>query len=152
MARVNDIFTSRERPIQDRAIDTHYWYNLPHNNYLKRNIPLDPASKQYTQIRTNNSNFNKAFYAKSMNQVVRRDLDPDLDVKQDCYNPYPSMSREDMMNSIPLVPVGRNGSRLTDPKSVMQGTQNMDRTLNKLTPNQYLKIKQPMRQPSGHVM
>ena len=86
-----------------------------------------------------------------MNKIVRKDLDPDWDVKQDCHNPYPSMSREEIMNNVPLVRAGRNGTHLTDPKSIMRGMQNTDRRLNKLTPNQYLSSKAPMKQPSGVV-
>ena len=36
MARVDRCFKS-QRPFQDNAMDHHYWYELPHNNYLKRN-------------------------------------------------------------------------------------------------------------------
>ena len=151
MARVNDIFTSKNRHLLDKTMDTHYWYNLPHNNYLKRHTPLNPSSLSYTQIRTKNSNFNPAFYAKPMNTILRTDLDEDWDVKQDCHNKYPSMSYAEMMNNVPLVSVGRNGSRLTDPKSISQGVASTDRTLNYMTPNNYLAIKQGMRQPSGMV-
>ena len=61
------------------------------------------------------------------------------------------MSYAEMMNNVPLVSVGRNGSRLTDPKSISQGVASTDRTLNYMTPNNYLAIKQGMRQPSGMV-
>ena len=150
MARVDRCFTST-RPTQDFAMDSHYFYKLPHNNYLRRNEPLDHDSIQYTKIRTRNSNFNPAFYGRPMNKIVRKDLDPDWDVKQDCHNPYPSMSREEVMNNVPLVRAGRNGTHLTDPKSIMRGMQNTDKRLNKLTPNQYLSSKAPMKQPSGVV-
>lgn len=149
--RIDRCFTS-QRPLQDSAMDNHYWYKLPHNNYLKRNEPLQPSSKQYTAVRTKNSNFNKPFYARKMNEILRKDLDPDWDVKQDCHNPFPAMTRAEMMENVPMVFAGKNGSRLTDPKSIAQGIQAMDRRLNKLTPNQYLQSKQPMKQPSGVVM
>jgi len=149
--RTDRCFTA-QRPRQDMAMDTHYWYKLPHNNYLKRHEMLLPSSVQHTKVRTKNNNFNPAWYAKPMNQVLRKDLDEDWDVKQDCHNPFPSMTREEMMNTMPLVFAGRNGSRLTDPKAISQGIQSMDKRLNKLTPNMYLSAKQPMRQPSGFIM
>jgi hypothetical protein len=61
------------------------------------------------------------------------------------------MSYAEMMNNVPSVSVGRNGSRLTDPKSISQGVASTDRTLNYMTPNNYLAIKQGMRQPLGMV-
>ena len=62
------------------------------------------------------------------------------------------MTRAEMMQNVPMVFAGKNGSQLNDPKSIQQGTQSMDKRLNKLTPNQYLSTKQPMKQPSGVVM
>jgi hypothetical protein len=151
MARVDRCFKS-QRPFQDNAMDHHYWYELPHNNYLKRNEQLLPSSVQYTKVRTKNSDFNKPFYGRKMNQILRKDLDPEWDVKQDCYNPFPAMTRAEMMQNVPMVFAGKNGSQLNDPKSIQQGTQSMDKRLTKLTPNQYLSTKQPMKQPSGVVM
>lgn len=151
MARVDRCFKS-QRPLQDNAMDYHYWYKLPHDNYLKRNEQLLPSSIQYTKISIKNSDFNKPFYGRKMNQILRKDLDPEWDCKQDCYNPFPAMTRAEMMQNVPMVFAGKNGSQLNDPKSILQGTQSMDKRLNKLTPNQYLNSKQPMKQPSGLVM
>ena len=148
MARVDRCFTTT-RPVLEESTLKHYWYDLPHNNFVKRNEPLLPASKQYCNIRTKNDNFNPAINRRNMNEIIRRDLDPDFDVKQDCYNPFPSLSRGEVDN-LPLLSVIRNGNIKTDPKSIMNNVGTTDRTANKISRNQYKKV--PMRQTNGVVI
>lgn len=140
----------KERNVLENNTLRHYWYDLPHNNFVKRYEPVPHSSRQYTKIRTKNTNYNPAFYGKPMNVVLRKDLDEDWDVKQDCYNPYPSLSREQVDN-MPNFTIGRNGTIKTDPKSIETRVGNRDRTGIQISKNQYLSTKTPMKQSSGFV-
>jgi len=55
------------------------------------------------------------------------------------------------MESIPIAVVGRNASKLTDPKNMTAGLGNMNTSHIRLTANQFLASKIPMEQSSGVV-
>ena len=147
--RTDTCFKSQRKTLEDQTL-RHYWYNLPHNNFVKRYQPLPHSSTQYTKIRTRNTNFNQPFYGNPQNKVLRRDLAEEWDVKQDCYNPYPSLSRDEMDN-LPMFKLVRNASILTDPKSIANNVGNRNRTDIKISKNQYLQNKPQMKQPNGIV-
>jgi len=92
-----------------------------------------------------------AFYGKSNVITLRKDLDPDWNMKQDCINQFPILSRAQQMQSIPIAIVGRNASRLNDPKSITNGMGNTNTGQIRLTTNQFLALNVPMKQSSGVV-
>jgi len=47
------------------------------------------------------------FMEKSNVIALRKDLDPDWDVKQDCLNQFPTLTRAQQMESIPIAVVGK---------------------------------------------
>jgi len=55
------------------------------------------------------------------------------------------------MESIPIAVVGKNASRLNDPKSITNGMGNTNTGQIRLTANQFLASKVPMKQSSGVV-
>ena len=144
MARVDSCFKS-QRIGTDYLNDRTYWYNLPVNRNMNFKEPVLPSSVQYTSTRIKNSDFNPPFYGKSSLENIRRDLDPDWEVKQYTYRPS-------NMDSLVLGTCGRVSSRLTDPQSIQTGQGNMTRQIKLLTPEQFASVKTPMPQPSGKVI
>jgi len=55
------------------------------------------------------------------------------------------------MKSIPIAVVGKNASKLIDPKNISAGLGNMNTSYIRLTANQFLASKIPMKQRSGVV-
>lgn len=148
--RTDRCFRKERNVLEDQTL-RHYWYDLPHNNFVKRYEPLPHSSTQYTKIRTKNTNWNPPYYGNPQNTVLRRDLAEEWDVKQDCYNPYPALSRAEVDN-LPIFRIGRNGSILTDPKSIENNVATRNRTDIKISKNQYLQNKPKMKQPNGIVI
>ena len=150
MSRTDSCFKST-RPSYDLANDTAHYYNSHHNTGINKDTRGDPSSIQYTKIRNRNSNFNPAFYGKSNVISLRKDMDPDWEEKKDCMNAYPTLSRAQQMESIPVAIIGRNGARLNDIKSIQHGVGGTDRSHIRLTANEFLASKRPMKQSSGVV-
>ena len=150
MSRTDSCFKST-RITPDLINDTSYWKDDHHNTGINKETRGQHDSIQYTKIRNRNSNFNPAFYGKSNVIELRKDLDPDWDVKQDCINQFPTLTRAQQMESIPIAVVGKNASKLTDPKNINAGLGNMNTSHIRLTANQFLASKVPMKQSSGMV-
>jgi len=150
MSRTDSCFKST-RITPDLINDTSYWKDDHHDTGIHKETRGQPDTIQYTKIRNRNSNFNPAFYGKSNVIALRKDLDPDWDVKQDCLNQFPTLTRAQQMESIPIAVVGKNASKLTDPKNINAGLGNMNTSHIRLTANQFLASKVPMKQSSGVV-
>jgi hypothetical protein len=150
--RVDNCFKSQRVAFALSNTKSFYEVDNHNTNFPSTTTRLLPSSIQYTSVRTRNSNFTRPFYGKTNTVPLRKDLDPDWDVKQECNNKYPSLSREQQMATIPVVMCWNNGTNMTDPKSVMNGLGNTDRSLNLLTANQFLANKPVMRQPNGIIV
>jgi len=150
MSRTDICFTSTRRS-HNLVNDTSYWKDDYHDTGIHKETRGVSESIQCNKIRNRNSNFNLAFYGKSNVITLRKNLDPDWDVKHDCINQFPTLSRAQQMQSMPIAIVGRNASRLNDPKSITNGMGNTNTGQIRLTANQFLASKVPMKQSSGVV-
>jgi len=150
MSRTDSCFKSI-RVLHDLVNDTSYWRDDHHDTGIHKETRKEHDTIQYTKIQTRNSNFNPEFYRKSNVIALGKDLDPDWDVKQDCLNQFPTLTRAQQMESMPIAVVGKNASKLTDPKNIRAGLGNMNTSHIRLTANQFLASKIPMKQSSGVV-